>query len=204
MSVSRPSVHPVDAPPMTDGANVAPPRVRMKDIPGMPGTAVGLALRLFQFLFALISLSVMLTTTDFPTVTAFSCDHDYVSPVSFIEVCMFLLRSSSFSSSAASVGLQTLWSLALAVIDIYALLVRRSLRNPRVMSLFTIGDGITSTLTYAAACASAGITVLISNDLDKCNVNHCKRFMSATAMAFISWFATLPSFFLNFWSLASH
>lgn len=62
---------------------------------------------------------------------------------------------------------------------------------------------VTSTLTFAAACASAGITVLIGNDVDKCNTNHCTRFMSATAMAFLSWFAVSPSFFLNFWSLAS-
>ena len=61
---------------------------------------------------------------------------------------------------------------------------------------------ITSTLTFAAASASAGITVLI-NDFDRCNVNHCTRFETAVAMAFISWFAVSPSFILNFWSLAS-
>lgn len=179
MSMSRPAVHPVEAPPpLTDGANVAPQRVRMKDVQGMPGTPCGLALRLCQFVFAAISLSVMATTSDFPSVTAF---------------CYLV----------AAVSLQSLWSLALAIADIYALSVRRSLRNPGVISFFAIGDGITSTLTFAAACACAGITVLISSDLDRCNVNHCKRFMSATAMAFISWFSVSPSFFLNFWSLAS-
>ncbi|PPS13068.1 hypothetical protein GOBAR_AA07558 [Gossypium barbadense] len=103
-----------------------------------------------------------------------------------------------------AVGLQSLWSLSLAFVDIYALLVKRSLRNYRAIRLFTIGDGITSTLTFAAACASAGITVLIGNDLDKCALNHCTRFETATAMAFISWFAMSPSFLMNFWSLASH
>lgn len=62
---------------------------------------------------------------------------------------------------------------------------------------------IASTLTFAAASASAGITVLIGNDLDKCAMNHCARFESATAMAFISWFVASPSFLFNFWSLAS-
>lgn len=62
---------------------------------------------------------------------------------------------------------------------------------------------ITSTLTFAAACASAGITVLIDNDLDSCSKNHCVQFETATAMAFISWFTALPSFIMNFWSLAS-
>ena len=56
---------------------------------------------------------------------------------------------------------------------------------------------IISTLTFAAACASAGITVLIDNDLDKCFVNHCARFQTATAMAYISCFAMILSFLLN-------
>ncbi|KAF8394999.1 hypothetical protein HHK36_018938 [Tetracentron sinense] len=99
--------------------------------------------------------------------------------------------------------LESLWSLSLAIVDLYALLVRRCLRNSRVVSFFTIGDGIMSTLTFAAACASAGITVLIGNDLDNCAQNHCTRFETATAMAFISWFTASPSFLLNFWSLAS-
>lgn len=62
---------------------------------------------------------------------------------------------------------------------------------------------VTSTLTFAAACASAGITVLIGNDLGVCSQNHCLEFETATAMAFLSWFCALPSFLLSFWSLAS-
>lgn len=62
---------------------------------------------------------------------------------------------------------------------------------------------ITSTLTFSAACASAGITVLIGNDLNDCAENHCAQFQTATAMAFLSWFAGSPSFLLNFWTLAS-
>ncbi|CAL5432113.1 unnamed protein product [Camellia sinensis] len=205
MNLSHPSVHPVEAPPaLTEGENV--PRVRMKDIQGMPGTIGGVTLRLSQFVFAIVSFSVMVTTSDFPSVTAF---------------CYLV----------AAVGLQSLWSLSLAVVDIYALLVGRCLQNYRVVSLFAIGDGvcvgvimfvgvitdiynktlvvflgnngITSTLTFAAACASAGITVLIGNDLGICSQNHCAQFETATAMAFLCWFTALPSFLLNFWSLAS-
>ncbi|XP_077252912.1 CASP-like protein 5A2 isoform X2 [Tasmannia lanceolata] len=150
----------------------------MKDIQGMPGTPGGLALRFFQFVFAVAALCIMVSTTDFTSVTAF---------------CYLV----------AAVILQSLWSLSLAIVDIYALLVRRCLRNSRIVGLFTIGDGITSTLTFAAACASAGITVLVSNDLGQCAHNHCTRFETATAMAFISWFSVSPSFLLNFWSLAS-
>ncbi|XP_078151698.1 CASP-like protein 5A1 [Carex rostrata] len=177
MFSSRPAVHPVEAPPMTDAAE-NPQGVRMKDFPGMPGTLGGLLLRIAQFVFAVAALSVMASTSDFTSVTAF---------------CYLV----------AAVILQSIWSLSLAIVDIYALLVKRCLRNSRVLSLFTIGDGITSTLTFAAACASAGITVLIGNDLNICAENHCASFETATAMAFISWFAVSPSFLLNFWSLAS-
>ncbi|KAJ0083754.1 hypothetical protein Patl1_30681 [Pistacia atlantica] len=176
MNVSHASVHPVEDPPTTDGGNA--PRVRMKDIQGMPGTPGGLTLRICQLIFAVAALCVMATTSDFPSVTAFC----------------FLV---------AAAGLQSLWSLSLAIVDIYALLVMRSLQNNRIVSLFAVGDGITSTLTFAAACASAGITVLIDNDLQSCSQNHCVQFEYATAMAFISWFTALPSFLLNFWSLAS-
>ncbi|GFZ13134.1 CASP-like protein 5A2 [Actinidia eriantha] len=177
MNVSHASVHPVEAPPpTTEGENA--PRVRMKDIQGLPGTIGGLVLRFFQFVFAVVALAIMATTSDFPSVTAF---------------CYLV----------AAAGLQSLWSLSLAIVDIYALLVGRCLQNHQVVSSFAIGDGITSTLTFAAACASAGITVLIGNDLGICSQNHCAEFETATAMAFLSWFTALPSFLLNFWSLAS-
>ncbi|XP_027346779.1 CASP-like protein 5A2 isoform X1 [Abrus precatorius] len=198
MNVSHASVHPIEEVATTEGGadqnvNVNAPRVRMKDIQGMPGTVGGLSLRVSQFVFAAAALSIMTSTSDFPSVTAF---------------CYLV----------AAAGLHTLWSLSLAITDVYALLVRRSLQNYQIVSLFTIGDGkccsvnfrrsessmqVTSTLTFAAACASAGITVLIDNDLGSCAQNHCVQFETATGMAFICWFTTVPSFLLNFWSLAS-
>ena len=70
---SHPSVHPVEAPPLraVDAAENPMPRGRMEEIQGMPGTPGGLALRLLQFAFALLGLSVMASTSDFPSVTAF-------------------------------------------------------------------------------------------------------------------------------------
>lgn len=64
---------------------------------------------------------------------------------------------------------------------------------------------ITSTLTLAAASASAGITVLIVRDLQSCSQIHYVQFETATAMAFISSFTctALPSSLINFWSLAT-
>lgn len=95
----------------------AAPRVRMKDIQGMPGTLGSLLLRLCQLVFAVISIVVMLTTSDFPSVTAF---------------CYLV----------AAVGLQIIWSFILAIADVYAILVKRSFRNAAVVSLFAIGDGV--------------------------------------------------------------
>ncbi|KAJ0793063.1 hypothetical protein HanOQP8_Chr01g0025461 [Helianthus annuus] len=73
MNVSHPSVHPVEAAPLppADGRAVVPPRVRMKVIQGMPGTIGGLSLRFCQFAYAVVSLAVMASTSDFPSVTAF-------------------------------------------------------------------------------------------------------------------------------------
>ena len=68
-SRSHPAVFPLDI-EVTEGA-AAENGVRMKDIQGMPGTKSGLALRLIQFAFAAVSVSVMAATSDFPSVTAF-------------------------------------------------------------------------------------------------------------------------------------
>ncbi|OAY70930.1 CASP-like protein 5A1, partial [Ananas comosus] len=110
MFASRPSVHPVEAPPLTDAAE-NPAGVRMKDFQGMPGTPEA-------------------------------------SPFASPNSSSLLPRSASWPpppisapSPPSAVVLQSLWSLSLALVDIYALLVKRSLRNPRAVSLFTIGDG---------------------------------------------------------------
>ncbi|KAL6649434.1 hypothetical protein ACP70R_013658 [Stipagrostis hirtigluma subsp. patula] len=157
-STSRPVVHPVDVEqPPNPAPQQQPPGVIMVDLRGMPATPSGLGLRVAQFLFAAIALSVMASTNDFMTVTAF---------------CYLVL--------AAIV--QCVWSLSMAIVDIYALLVKRHLRSYWAVRLFAVGDGITVGMTFAAACASAGITSLIDGDLDMCSENHCASFESATAM----------------------
>lgn len=175
-ATSHPAVHPVAVPPQFQGAG--PPAIRMKDFPGSPGTAGGLALRFTQFGFSLISLCIMVSIAGFSSVTAFC----------------FLVATMVF---------QCIWSLCLGALDIYALLTQRSFRNPLIVSLFVVGDWVTSTMTFAGACAAAGITVLIDNDLEQCGPNHCGRFEAAAAMAFMSWTATTLSFCLSFWLLAS-
>jgi hypothetical protein len=62
---------------------------------------------------------------------------------------------------------------------------------------------VISTITFAGACATAGITVLIDNDLNQCGPNHCRKYEVAAAMAFMSWIMAAPSFLLAFWLLAT-
>jgi hypothetical protein len=58
-------------------------------------------------------------------------------------------------------------------------------------------------MTFAGACATAGITVLIDDDLNECAHNHCGKYETAAAMAFLSWLMTIPSFLLTFWLLGT-
>ncbi|CAO2812970.1 unnamed protein product [Amaranthus hypochondriacus] len=117
--MSHPAVHPVEAPPQhtENGGGPVVPRVRMKDLPGMPGTRGGLVLRLFQSFFAVGAFLIMVTTSDFPTVTAFR----------------YLV---------AACGLQIIWSISLAVVDIYAILVKRRFRSCQFVCFFAAGDGV--------------------------------------------------------------
>ncbi|KAJ8756070.1 hypothetical protein K2173_024617 [Erythroxylum novogranatense] len=148
MIVSRRTVHPLETPPLIDGGLHNDPRTRMKGVQGMPGTSGGLTLRLIQCAFGVVSVCVTF------------------EPSRRFGMLFYLV---------IAVGLQVLWSLSLALVDVSALL-------------------ITSTLTFAAASASAGITVLSGNDLNRCSVNHCTRFETAMMT---------PFFLMNFWSLAS-
>ncbi|KAF8395166.1 hypothetical protein HHK36_019107 [Tetracentron sinense] len=106
-------------------------------------------------------------------------------------------------------GLQVLWSLGLACLDVYALRIKRDLRNPVLVSLFVVGDWVTATLALAAACSSAGVTVLYVRDLDLdfCGLqpHHlpCGKFQISVALAFISWFLIALSSHVMFWLLAS-
>ncbi|XBI98512.1 hypothetical protein VPH35_018742 [Triticum aestivum] len=54
-------------------------------------------------------------------------------------------------------------------------------------------------MIFSAACGSAGITVLLDNDLRSCPRNHCPSFMTATAMAFLCWFVRVPSGITSLW-----
>ncbi|XP_047156154.1 CASP-like protein 5B3 isoform X2 [Vigna umbellata] len=76
----------------------------MRDFPGTPGTVLGLALRISQFVFAAGSIASMATTSSFFNFTAF---------------CYLI----------ASMGLQVIWSFVLSLLDAYALVNKKVLHN---------------------------------------------------------------------------
>ncbi|KAI5325695.1 hypothetical protein L3X38_034769 [Prunus dulcis] len=151
----------------------------MKELIGRPGSVSGLLLRIGQFSCASIAISVMVTTDGFATFTAF---------------CYLI----------ASMGLQLLWSLGLACLDIYALWKKRDLQNPILVSLFVVGDWVTATLSLAAASSCAGLTVLFSRDLHFCKGEYhlpCINYKFAVAFAFVTWGLTAISSHVMFWIL---
>ncbi|KAL8167901.1 hypothetical protein V2J09_009400 [Rumex salicifolius] len=164
----------------------------MKEVIGSPGTKSGLVLRLGQFMFAAASLGVMVDSTGFASYTAFWF---------YIFICTTLIYL------VASMGLQVLWSLGLACLDVHALRKKKDLHNPILVSLFVVGDWVTATLSLAAACSSAGIVVLYSSDLDFCNTKNsllpCSKFQISVAFAFATWFLIAVSSHVMFWILAS-
>ncbi|WOL09293.1 CASP-like protein 5B3 [Canna indica] len=153
----------------------------MKVVVGSPGTWSGLLLRVGQCAFAGASIGVMLSAYGFSNYTAF---------------CYLI----------ASMGLQALWSFGLLCLDIFALKYERDLHNPLLVSLFVVGDWVTATLSLAAACSSAGVTVLFVKDLNFCEKYHqfsCGRFQISIAMAFVTWLLVAKSSLVMFWILAS-
>ncbi|CAA7392710.1 unnamed protein product [Spirodela intermedia] len=153
----------------------------MKSLVGSPGTVSGLLLRLGQCLFAAASIGVMVSSSGFSNYTAF---------------CYLI----------ASMGLQVLWSMGLACLDVYALRIKRDLHNPVLVSLFVVGDWVTATLSLAAACSSAGVTILFARDVRFCSRGldlSCSRYQISISCAFVTWALIAKSSLVMFWLLAS-
>ncbi|CAH9065198.1 unnamed protein product [Cuscuta europaea] len=148
---------------------------------GSPGTVSGLFLRIGQCGFAAVSIAVMASASGFSAATAF---------------CYLI----------ASMGLQVLWSFALACLDIHALWLKRDMQNHVLLSLFVVGDWVTTTLSLAAACASAGVAILFDRDTSICQRMEklsCTMFQISIAMAFFAWFLLALSSYVMFLLVAS-
>ncbi|KAL8104974.1 CASP-like protein 5B3 isoform X2 [Apium graveolens] len=151
----------------------------MKDFAGTPGTVTALILRMLQCFFAAGAIASMATTSTFYEFTAFC----------------FLI---------AAMGLQILWSFALATLDIYALAKKKVIHNAGLVSLFVVGDWVTATLSLAAAASSAGITVLYFSDLGGCGFGEeCQKYQMAVGLAFLTWLTIGISSVIMFWILAA-
>ncbi|XP_039060765.1 CASP-like protein 5B3 isoform X2 [Hibiscus syriacus] len=87
----------------------------MRAFPGTPGTLTSLFLRIIQCVLAAGSIASMVTAPSFFSITAF---------------CYLI----------ASMGLQVVWSLALALLDGTALVKKKVLHNPVLVGLFVVGD----------------------------------------------------------------
>ncbi|RWW13295.1 hypothetical protein GW17_00023006, partial [Ensete ventricosum] len=65
---------------------------------------------------------------------------------------------------------------------------------------------VTATLSLAAACSSAGVTVLFARDVHFCRTIpqfSCGRFEISVAFAFVTWLLISLSSLVMFWLLAS-
>ncbi|KAL1200562.1 CASP-like protein 5B1 [Cardamine amara subsp. amara] len=146
---------------------------------GSPGSMSGLILRLGQCATAAASIGVMVSALGFSNYTAFC----------------FLV---------ASMGLQLIWSFGLACLDVYAIRRKSDLQSPILLSLFTVGDWVTALLSLAAACSSAGVTVLFTKDTEFCRQQptlSCNRFQISVGLSFLNWVLAATSSHAMFWML---
>ncbi|KAL6842125.1 hypothetical protein ACP4OV_028104 [Aristida adscensionis] len=155
-----------------------PPAMLLNGLPILAGTPWGVLSRVLQLAAALVALVVICATKGFHLVPIF----------------WYLVVGASFQCG---------WSTFVVLIDLYALLVKRNLQNRPFLAAIVIGDMIAGALIFSAASSSAGVTILLDDDLHICSSYHCATFHTVTAMGFASWFAAMSALFLNLWSLTS-
>ncbi|PHU10564.1 CASP-like protein 5C1 [Capsicum chinense] len=149
------------------------------EVPGAVGTSASFALRLGQSIFSAASLLFMSLGVEFHNYTAFC----------FLVTIM---------------GLVIPWSITLALIDIYSLLIHCPIRQPGIFFFIVLGDWALSFLTLAAASSIAGIVdVLHRADETFCPAELCTRYQISAGLAFLSWFLSMASSLSNLWLLPS-
>ncbi|KAL6614173.1 hypothetical protein ACP70R_036443 [Stipagrostis hirtigluma subsp. patula] len=114
----------------------------MIKLAGRPGTWGGLTLRTGQVAFAAACICVMSSAPRFINYTAFwyrlPLRRLISPPVRFIAGPFILPQFGDYL--IASMGLQAVWSLGLACLDCYALILKKNLQRAVLMSLFVVGD----------------------------------------------------------------
>ncbi|TVU27743.1 hypothetical protein EJB05_19243, partial [Eragrostis curvula] len=178
LAVAPPAGEEQQQEPAAEEPQGVPHGLRMNELPGTPGTPVALGLRFAQVIFAGVALAVMASTKNFDTVSAFC-----------------------FLVTAAIV--HGLWSALLAIGDIYALMVKRGLKNRWAVRFFAFGDVITAGLTFSAACASGGVTSFVDINSEVCQNDQCGLFGFSIVMMFMCLLAAAPTCVLNVSSVAT-
>ncbi|KAI5397529.1 hypothetical protein KIW84_063374 [Lathyrus oleraceus] len=119
------------------------------------------------------------------------------------SMLMFFSDIVKNSSLMTSMALQSIWSLALALLDVYALVRKKILLNPALICFFAVGDGVISILSLAAASASAGVTVFYFNDTGhNCHFGEeCQKYQISVAFAILSWISVSISYLIMLWLL---
>ncbi|XP_009798302.1 CASP-like protein 5C1 [Nicotiana tabacum] len=149
------------------------------EVPGAVGTSASFALRLGQTIFSSASLLFMSLGVEFHNYTAFC----------FLVTIM---------------GLVIPWSITLALIDIYSVLIHCPIRQPGILLFIVLGDWALSFLTLAAASSIAGIVDLLHRaDVTFCPAGLCSRYQISASLAFLSWFLSTASSLSNLWLLPS-
>ncbi|XP_019165109.1 PREDICTED: CASP-like protein 5C1 [Ipomoea nil] len=150
-----------------------------EDVPGAVGTGASFALRLGQAAFSTASLLFMSLGVEFYSYTAFC----------FLVTIM---------------GLVIPWSVTLALVDGYSLLIKCPIRQLGILLVIILGDWALSFLTLAAASSTAGVVdLLLKTDEALCPSKLCNRYQISAAMAFLTWFLSMTSSLSNLWLLPS-
>ncbi|KAJ4715008.1 CASP-like protein [Melia azedarach] len=135
----------------------------MEQVPGAMGTSAALALRLGQAIFSSASMLFMSFHVQFYSYTAFC----YLVTV---------------------MGLVIPWSMALALVDAYAVFLKSLPRRPKVMMIVIVGDWALSFLSLSAACSTASVTELLMHvNQPNCPAKLCSRYQMSAATAFLAW-----------------
>ncbi|MCD9560318.1 hypothetical protein HAX54_018933 [Datura stramonium] len=151
----------------------------MDKLAGAMGTRAGLALRLAQAIFSVGSL-------------LFMC----------LDVSVFSYSYAPFCFLVATMGLVTPWSLGLATIDAFLVLVKRPSHQARVLSAVVLGDWVLSVLSLSVSCSTFSVVdYLIASGSPNCRGNICRRYQLSAAMAFLTWILSLTSLLFNLWLL---
>ncbi|TVU10970.1 hypothetical protein EJB05_44527, partial [Eragrostis curvula] len=97
---------------------------------------------------------------------------------------------------------QLFWSFILACTDIVCLVRKKEFNRYLWVSVVLVGDWLVGILSFSAATASAGVTILFRRDTEFCRAFPqvtCGLYDLAVILAFVAWSFIAASAFSSFW-----